>query len=162
MSFPDDPTDFGGKGLNGKVWEARAIERKGIPLDEELSSQGSAWFCYAEYFNQLELMDEVNYGGFWSEFQEVGLKCWLSGGRVMVNKSAKYLHLHKGKKYGRGYKLPETWLKQGAGFTRNWIFNRAWPRQTIPFSWLIEKFWPIPSWPDNWRELLYGTEGEPW
>lgn len=157
LSFPDDPNDFGGPGLNGKPWAERAVERKDILLDEEMSSQGSCWFMHASYFTQLKLMDEVNYGPFWNEFQELGLKCWLSGGRVMVNKQAKYLHLHKGKKYGRGYRLPESALKQGAGYTKNWIWNEAWPKQTKPFKWLIEHFWPVPTWPENWEEILYAS-----
>lgn len=157
LSFPDDPNDFGGPGLNGKIWPQRAIERAQYELDEEMSSQGSGWFMHASYFTRLELMDEANYGGFWSEFQELGLKCWLSGGRVMVNKRCKYLHLHKGSKYGRGYKLPESWLQQGATFTKNWIWNEAWNKQTKPFNWLIEHFWPVPTWPENWEELLYAT-----
>jgi len=165
LSFPDNPKDFGGPGLNGKVWEQRARERFGKPeyeIDEEMSSQGSGWFMHAAYFTELELMDDVNYGTFWNEFQEVGMKCWLSGGQVMVNKKTNYAHLHKGSKYGRGYRLDKSLLSQGAGFTKNWMFNRAWPKQTIPFSWLIERFWPVPGWPDNWRELLWLNGKEPW
>lgn len=157
LSFPNNPQDWGGKGLNGKPWPERAVERKDILLDEEMSSQGSCWFMQASYFEDLLLMDEISYGSFWNEFQEIGLKCWLSGGQVMVNKKAKYLHLHKGTKYGRGYKLAESQLQQGASFTKNWIWNEAWLKQTIPFSWLIEHFWPVPTWPDNWEEILYAT-----
>ena len=162
LSFPDDPNDFGGPGLNGKVWNERALQRKDIMLDDELSSQGSCWAMHANYFIELDLMDDASYGKFWSEAQEILMKCWLSGGRGVVNKNCKYLHLHKGKKYGRGYRLDESELVQGATFTKNWMFNRAWPKQTMPFSWLIEKFWPIPSWPENWREQLWGAKGEPW
>jgi len=154
LSFPDDPKDFGGKGLNGKIWPERSLVRKDILLDEEMSSQGSGWFMPIDYFYRLELMDEANYGKFWNEFQELGLKCWLSGGRVMVNKKTWYSHWHKGKS-GRGYHLPESWLQQGATFTKNWIWNEAWDKQTKPFSWLIEHFAPVPSWPDNWEEMLY-------
>lgn len=156
LSFPDDPNDFGGPGLNGKIWPQRAIERAQYEVDEELSSQGSAWMMSVDHFYRLELMDEANYGKFWNEFQEVGLKSWLSGGRVMVNKKTWYSHWHKGKA-GRGYKLPESWLQQGATFTKNWIWNDAWSKQTKPFKWLIEHFWPIPTWPENWEELLYAT-----
>lgn len=157
LSFPDDPNDFGGPGLNGKVWAERAVERASYDLDEEMSSQGSGWMMHADYFTQLELMDQVNYGPFWNEMQEIANKAWLSGGRVMVNKKAKYLHLHKGKKHGRGYKLPESWLQQGRAYAARWAYNEAWPKQTLPFEWLIDHFWPVPSWPKNWREVLYAT-----
>lgn len=165
LSFPDDPNDFGGPGLNGKVWDARIKERLGKPeydLDDEMSSQGSAYFLSSKYFQQLELMDQASYGPFWNEFQECGLKCWLSGGRVKVNKKTWYAHLHKSTTYvgtdgkkGRGYTLPESWLQQGAGYTKRWIWNEAWPKQTLPFEWLIDHFWPVPTWPENWREVLY-------
>lgn len=157
LSFPNDPNDFGGPGLNGKIWPQRAIERAQYEVDEELSSQGSAWMMSVDYFYRLELMDEANYGKFWNEFQECGLKSWLSGGRVMVNKKTWYSHWHKGKA-GRSYKLPESWLKRGRDHTMKWIHNEAWDeRQVRPFSWLIEHFWPVPTWPENWEELLYAT-----
>lgn len=165
LSFPDDPNDFGGKGLNGKVWYERIKERQGkseYDLDDEMSSQGSAYCLSADYFQELELLDQQAYGPFWNEFQELGLKCWLSGGQVKINKKTWYAHLHKGREYrgedgkgGRGYHLPEAWLKQGATFTKNWIWNEAWSKQTKPFKWLIEHFWPVPSWPENWEEVLY-------
>lgn len=161
LSFPDDPQDFGGKGLNGKPWPERAVERKDILIDDEMASQGSAWAMMTDYFYELELMDEANYGPFWNESQEILNKCWLSGGRAVVNKKTWYAHLHKGKTHGRGYHLPEKWLKWGATYTKLWMFNEAWPKQTLPFEWLIDHFWQqsggIPSWPENWREVLYAT-----
>jgi hypothetical protein len=157
LSFPDDPNDFGGPGLNGKVWDERAVQRKDIELDEEMSSQGSCWLTSVANLQRLELMDEASYGKFWNEMQEIGLKCWLSGGKLMVNKRAKYLHLHKGKKYGRGYKLPESALTTGRNHTMLWLWNEAWPKQILPFKWLIEHFWPVPTWPENWEERVYAT-----
>lgn len=154
LSFPDNPADFGGPGLNGRIWTQRIQERKDIMIDDNLSFQGSAWFMKKSYFYELELMDDVNYGTFWNEAQEIGLKCWLSGGRVITNKFVWYAHLHKGKKYGRGYSLDHSQLPIGAGYTKRWIKNNAWNKQTIPFEKLIEQFWPIPTWPENWRELL--------
>lgn len=159
LSFPDDPNDFGGPGLNGKVWLERAVERKDILIDDEMSSQGSGWFMHASFFQRLGLMDEASYGPFWNEFQELGMCAWLSGGAVKVNKNCRYLHLHKGSKHGRGYHLPERWLTQGRNHTMKWPWNEAWDsRQTRPFSWLIEHFWPVPTWPENWEELLYATK----
>lgn len=158
LSFPDDPADFGGPGLNGKVWEARAAERKDVLIDEEMSSQGSCWFMHTDYFYALELMDEAAWGPFWAEFQEIGFHCWLSGGKVMVNKKAKYLHLHKGKKYGRGYRLAESALKMGRNQAMRFLYNEGWPKQTLPFKSLIERFWPVPGWADNWEELVYGND----
>jgi hypothetical protein len=157
LSFPDDPNDFGGPGLNGKPWPERQRERADILLDEEMSSQGSFWAMKADYFQRLELMDDASYGPFWNEFQEIGLKCWLSGGRVMVNKKCHYLHLHKGTKYGRGYRLEKSALTTGRNHTMKWLYNEAWDKQTLPFKWLIDHFWPVPGWGEDWREVLYAT-----
>jgi len=150
LSFPADINDFGGPGLNGKIWTQRILDRKDIMIDDNMSFQGSCWFMKKKYFYELELMDEENYGSFWNEAQEIGLKCWLSGGRVVTNKNTWYAHLHKGKKYGRGYTLENSLLTKGATFTKNWfIFKKAWEKQTKPLSWLIEKFWPVPTWPED-------------
>lgn len=148
---PTDPNDWGGAGLNGKVWEEknRSQKLKEVMIDDLMSSQGSCWIMHKDYFYELELMDEASYGTFWNEFQEIGFKCWLSGGRVVINKNAWYAHLHKGKKYGRGYRLLQSALDQGAGHTSKWMkFKEAWDKQTLPLSWLIEKFMP-PTWTDE-------------
>lgn len=166
LSYPDDPADWGGPGLNGKPWEERNRDEalRAVEVDDLMSAQGSAWFMHRPYFDHLELMDEANYGSFWSEFQEIGMAAWLGGGRVIVNKRVRQLHLHKGKTYGRGYSLSKETLNQGSRYAKRWMMNDAWnpKKQTRPFSWLIEKFWPVPSWPDTWREQLWGDKGEPW
>lgn len=160
LSYPDDPNDFGGKGLNGKLWNAKNQNEslRGDLIVDLMSAQGSCWFMHKAYFYELELMDAESYGTFWNEFQEIGLKCWLSGGRVVRNKKTWYAHLHKGKRYGRGYSLRRSLLKQGATHTNKWLrMGEAWHKQTLPLSWLIEKFWPVPSWPEDrslWEPLI--------
>lgn len=149
LSFPGDENDFGGASLHGKPWDQRNKdpELKNVLIDDLMSFQGSGWFMPKKYFYELELMDEGKYGPFWNEAQEIGLKAWLSGGQVKVNKKTWYAHLHKGKKYGRGYHLPEQWLTQGATFTKEWLSpGKAWHKQEKPLSWLIEHFWPVPTW----------------
>lgn len=167
LSYPDDPNDFGGPGLNGKVWVERIVERLNKPefdIDDEMSSQGSCWLTSAQNFIALDLMDTATFGPFWCEAQEVLMKAWLSGGRCVVNKKTYYAHLHKGKSYrgtdgtkGRGYKLDEKWLQQGRNAAMGWLHNNVWPKQTLPFKWLIEKFSPVPGWPEDWEEKVYGT-----
>lgn len=136
-------------GLHGKVWDARARDRAKILIDDNMSAQGSCWFMHKDYFHELELEDEENYGTFNHEFQEIGLKCWLSGGRVVTNKKTWYAHLHKNKQMGRGYTLDGKQLEKGTAYTNRWLTNTAWHKQTLPFSWLIEKFWPVPDWPED-------------
>lgn len=147
LSYPDDPNDFGGPGLNGRVWNERAKERKDILIDENMSFQGSCWFMHKDYFNFLELMDEENYGTFSNEAQEIGLKAWLSGGKVMTNKKTWYAHLHKGKKMGRGYFLDKRTVEKGAAYTRKWMNEfPVWHKQKYSLLWLIRRFKNVPGW----------------
>lgn len=149
LAAPTNPNDWGGKGLNGKVWDERTKERKHILVDENMSLQGSGWFMKRSYFDFLELMDHKEYGPFWNEGQELGLKAWLSGGRLLTCKRTFYAHLHKGKKYGRGYKLTEHALIKGRNKTIQWFaFQKAWHKQKYPLEWLIERFKPVPTWHD--------------
>lgn len=162
LSYPDDPDDFGGPGLNGKVWSQKNRDKRlaDKPIDDLMSAQGSCWFMARDYFYRLELMDAASYGHFWNEFQEIGLKCWLSGGRVIRNKNTWYAHLHKGRQYGRGYFLSKDSLRQGAAHTRKWMTGQAWHKQTKPLSWLIEKFWPVPTWTEAGLAILKQMEAD--
>ena len=149
LCYPNTRGDFS-DGLHGRIWEQRAKDRAGILIDENMSAQGSCWFMHRDYFYKLELEDEENYGTFNHEFQEIGLKCWLSGGKVVTNKKTWYAHLHKNKETGgRGYHLDGKQLEKGTAYTNRWLINTAWHKQTLPFSWLIEKFWPVPGWPQD-------------
>ena len=48
LAAPTNPNDWGGPGLNGKVWDERSKERKHILVDENMSFQGSGWFMKKE------------------------------------------------------------------------------------------------------------------
>ena len=161
LCFPDDPNDFGGPSLKGKVWgqlnNTKALEEKQI--DDLMSAQGSCWFMHREYFYFLDLMDDANYGHFSNEFQEIGLKCWLSGGRVVRNKKTWYAHLHKGHKYGRGWPLDRGTLNRGAAFTNRWMDGRNWRKQDRDIRWLVQKFWPVPTWPETAARLVFHRRG---
>lgn len=148
ITVPGIPGAWGS--LRGDKWNSRTVERMNKPeymIDETPTVQGSAWFMHRDYFKQLELMDEKGYGIFYNEAQEYGLKAWLSGGKLMTNKHIWYAHLHKGKKYGRGYFIDKRDMVIGDRNIDKWLTNSAWPgKQTLPLSWLIEHFWPMPTW----------------
>lgn len=148
LSYPGNKGKWD-SGLHGRVWNERTKNRENILIDDNMSAQGSCWFMFKSYFYELELEDEENYGTFNHEFQEIGLKCWLSGGRVITNKKTWYAHLHKNKEMGRGYSLDGKQLEKGTKYTNRWLINTAWHKQTLPFSFLIEKFWPVPGWPED-------------
>lgn len=142
--------DFGGAGLNGRIWTERILERKDVPIDYNMSAQGSNWAMSKDYFHQLKLMDSERFGPFWSEAQEILCHAWLSGGTVITNKNCYAMHLHKGKKHGRMYTLKESWLKQGrdASITL-YKGEKLFDDQIRPLSWLLEFFWPVPSWTEK-------------
>ena len=141
-------------GLHGEVWKTRAVERAHIMIDDEMSSQGSCWFMTKDHFvNRIGTMDEAGYGKFVQEAQELGLKTWLGGGRMVINKNTWYAHLHKGKTYGRGYFIDKREMKRGAHFSADYWLNNRWSNRVRDFEWLIDHFMPVPTWPANWREL---------
>ena len=133
-------------GLHGVIWDEKnkSKQLKKEPITDLMSAQGSCWFMPKDYFYELELMDDVNYGTFFGEFQEIALKAWLSGGRVVRNKKTWYAHWYKGKH--RGYSL-HTDISVPRNHTMKWMnMGEAWHKQTIPIEWLLEKFAPVPGW----------------
>lgn len=143
---PDDPNC----GLHGSIWPARSTARQNIPIDDEMTTQGSCWFTPREYFlRRMWPLDQAHYGNITHEAQEITLKCWLSGGRVVVNKQATYLHLHKGKTYGRGYPLGSGEHARSTAYCADYWMHDRWPAAIHQLSWLIQKFWPVPTWPSD-------------
>jgi glycosyltransferase involved in cell wall biosynthesis len=134
-------------GLHGSPWRERGKGREDVLLDDEMSSQGSCWFMSRKHWDRLGPMEIDKYGNFIQEFQELGLKTWLGGGAVKVNKRTWYAHLHKGKTHGRGYFISKQEMDAGADFAmRYWTLDR-WAERRRDLRWLIEKFAPVPTWP---------------
>ena len=144
-------------GLHGTIWKERTLERMSIPLDEDMSFQGSCWFMPKPFFDRLGPMQEEGYGTFIGEPQELGLKVWLSGGKQMRNKMTWYAHLHKGNKFGRGYSINSMELRQGNLYSCDYWYNNRWPDRVRDIEWLVDHFWPVPSWPgrerSEWKPL---------
>ena len=105
-------------------------------------------------------MSEVGYGGFTQEPQELGLKVWLGGGRIVVNKNTYYAHLHKGKVWGRGYALPRGETDKGHKYSAAFWTSNLWEGRVHDFDWLIDKFWPVPTWRESWRDDLTARQEE--
>lgn len=133
--------------MKGVIWEAKNKDEslKDKRIDDLMSAQGSCWFMKKDYFNYLELLDIKNYGEFWNEFQEIGLKCWLSGGEVKVNKNTWYAHWHKPSSVGRGFRLTDDQEKALSMVNRWKLDKKVWHKQTHNLKWLIDKFNP-PTW----------------
>lgn len=157
-------TNKDGFSMHGQVWTERARERLNKPeymIDDEISFQGSCWFMHKDHFNNfLGGMSTVGYGSFTQEAQEIGIKTWLGGGRVVVNKNAYYAHLHKGKTFGRGYSMNKGENVAGGNWSAAYWTSNLWKKRVHNFDWLIDKFWPMPTWPNNWQTLLEQRQEE--
>jgi glycosyltransferase involved in cell wall biosynthesis len=140
------PIDYMTLGPDLKGYEDRAKNELSAKkelggIDDLMTSQGSCWFMKREYYDYLELLDEKTYGPFYKEMQEIGLKCWLSGGRMVVNKNTWYAHWHKPKSVGRGYKLDKTADEIANKAMLGWKTDmKFWHKTKYPLPWLFEKF----------------------
>lgn len=145
-------------GLHAVVWSDRTRKLSHIPVDENMSFQGSCWFMHMDYFKRLIYpMDSTGYGTFIGEAQEIGLKVWLSGGKNMTNKKTWYAHLWKGKGYREKFlakmgfpytRIGHTELVNGNRFSIEYWLNNRWEKRVHDLEWLIEKFNP-PTWPKD-------------
>jgi len=156
LSFPWDYPERGlgyDPGMHGTIWRDRAKERIDIEIDDNMSFQGSCWFMHRRQWERLGGMSEEGYVSFIQEPQEIGLKTSLGGGRLIVNKKTWYAHLHKGRRFGRGYFMNKRECNTGGKYSTDlWMFDR-WEGRRYDIEWLVDKFWPVPSWPENWKEI---------
>jgi len=152
---PGDKTN----GLRGQEWKERFAVNKEIMYDESMSTQGSAYFMRKSHWDEvIKEMDEVSYGPFTSEAQEIGLKTQLSGGRLMTNKNTFYAHWWKGKA-GKNYKFTNAQYDKHQKETeagrvysiQYWLTTKDYKHD---FMWLMEKFDPVPTWPEDWKSLI--------
>lgn len=139
-------------GIHGERWDDRGRERAHLDVDEELSFQGSCWVMRARHWRRLGGMSEVGYGRFVQEAQELGMKTWLGGGQVLTVKSTHYSHLHKGRKYGRGYFISKGEMIRGTHWSTDYWMNDRWEGRQRNLEWLVDRFWPLPGWPENWQD----------
>lgn len=162
LSFPKEGTY--GFGTFPIEWTARTYERLNDPkyiIDDTMTFQGSCYFANRKYFMEhVGFLDENDYSSFFDEPLEVGLKYWLGGGEVKVNKKTHYAHLFKNSNYykseplaDRSYKLNRETRACHSRAAKHWINNEE-PKMLNKFEWLVEKFMPIPEWPtevEKWK-----------
>ncbi len=149
-------------GLHGDIWKIRDHEEL---IDDLMTFQGSCYFMKKSYWVPL---DSSKYGPFTHESQEISMRAWLSGGRVVVNKKTWYAHLHKGKQWGTGYGFSNAqWKAWGEDHEKGrvyaidyWLTTQDYEHD---FEWLINKFWNfsgdgIPTWPADWKTKIVEDE----
>lgn len=151
------------QGLHGDIWK-----KTGPEIDDTPTMQGSCYFLKKSYWQKLfpNGMDEENYGSFTQEAQEISMKVWLSGGRVVVNKKTWYSHFHKGNK-GKGYGFSNAQYRQheaekekGRLYCINYWMNTT--DYLHDFKWFInEKFPDMPHW-ENWEQRIEKDAEHDW
>lgn len=156
--------DLSNDEFNGKLWQEKNKDRTldELYIDDLIACQGSCYFMPRDHFYAMGLLDEENYGTFRKDPQEVLFKTWTSGGRCVRVKGTReqpcwYAHLHKGKRYGRGYHASSSDWHKGDEYVKKWWTNDAWDeRQTIPLEKIFAKFADMPGWENHpW------TKGKP-
>ena len=167
LAYPYKRLHDATSGLYGEEWKQKFFDNKDILIDDTMSWQGSCYFMTKKHWDWLGPLDDVNYGPFNHEAQEIGNKTWLGGGRVVVNKKTWYAHLHTGSKHGKGYGFSNEQYKffmeskdKSRRFCRDYWINNKWPERVHDWKWFIEKFWPIPTWPDNWETQIINDQRE--
>ena len=140
-----------GLGIYPMEWKRRGLEA--VEIDDTMTFQGSCWLADRKYFMEhVGLLDDKHYSPFGGEQLEIGLKYWLGGGQVKVNKKTWYAHLRKTMHHYNSH-MYSTMHKRDAGAiaghewsAKHWMGNEE-PNMIHKFEWLVEKFWPVPTWP---------------
>lgn len=163
-----------GAGMHGKKWQSedglskRAVGREYFwperawedrhPLDEIMAFQGSLWFMHKARFLELDGIDPRCI--LWGEAINIGMKTFMSGGRVLRDKSTWYAHLHKGRKHGRGYWMDKRFMQKINLWSADYWMNDKWehPLRERGIHDFVAHFWPIPGWPDDWDSPHYQEE----
>lgn len=160
LTFPYSTTKNYGKSILNADWCSTRKSNNGIAIDDTMIFQGSCWLANRKYFMEhVGLLDDGidAYGTFNQEYLEIGMKYWLGGGAIKVNKKTWYAHLskrgrhYKEKLFSRKYKKDRQSIKSYDWAAKHWIDNKE-PNMIHPFSWLIEKFSPVPGWDDGWQD----------
>ena len=145
------------QGLHGAEWRQRYIDHKDVMIDDVPTMQGSCYFLKRSWWDKvIGELDSTYYGNFTMEAQEISLKTWLSGGRVVVNKNTWYSHWHKGTK-GKGYAFTnEQYRKHQEGMEKGRLYAIEYWLKTKDFKydwdWFVtEKFPDMPGWSADWK-----------
>lgn len=164
LSSPTLTSSYG-KGIYPIDWKKRTAQRFAKPeydIDDTMTMQGSCYLVNRKYFMEhVGFLDDHpdRYDSFTGEPLEVGLKYWLGGGAMKVNKKTWYAHLYKNAPFYQAnpeLKSKKRQMHKKSGHewgARHWLRNEE-PNMIHPFSWLVEKFWPVPGWPENWEVMI--------
>jgi glycosyltransferase involved in cell wall biosynthesis len=117
---------------------------------DTMSCLGACWFLSRKRYFDLGGMDEGH--GSWGQMgTELSCKAWLSGGRLVTNRTTWFAHMFRtqGGDFSFPYPITHREQEKARQFSRNLWLNNAWPQQIRPLSWMIEHFEPVPDWNES-------------
>jgi len=159
FTFPEE--SGWGKAIFIGEWSGMDKARRDIEIDDTMAFQGSCWFANRKYFmTHVGFLDDSpeTYGSIAEDQLEIGLKYWLNGGEVKVDKRTWYAHLSKrghhyqSRRFSRLHKRDEQYVKSSEWATKHWMNNQEEDMKE-PFEYIINKFMPIPTWDKDWKKL---------
>ena len=120
---------------------------KGGDVIETMSAQGSCFMLTRDKYWSLNICDE-EFGSWGQQGTEVACKTWLSGGRLVTNRTTWYAHMFRtqGGTFGFPFPLSGSQVDHARKYSRELFMENTWDQQIYPLSWLIEKFRPINYW----------------
>lgn len=130
-------------------------------IDETPQIHGSGWFMTKDRYFELGGFPNIDPYGHAQEPIWLAMKNWLAGGKVMVNKKTWYAHLHQqGNK--RGYHMDKAQENRSYDIAAKFFvgdkWDDTWPKKVMTFEQFVDKFMPMPTWPENWKELLHSWQ----
>lgn len=146
--------------LHFQYWNEFGKAQKGV-LTETMSLQGSCFLVTREKYFELDISSE-EFHSWGQQGVEVACKTWLSGGRVLVNRTTWYAHMFRtqGGDFSFPYPNPQTLVNENRKKSKELFEQNKWKGAKLPFSWLIKKFNP-PEWedynPQKEKEVIYYT-----
>lgn len=123
--------------FRGGDWPRFAERCEGQKLCDLMTFQGSCWFMEKSWFEHIGGEDDVNYANGGREAQEISIKTWTMGGRVVLDRNLWYGHWRKPREHS-------TIRRSNRDQSRKYIMARY--KDDPKFKELIERFRPVPSW----------------
>lgn len=149
------------KTMHFQYWNDFGKKQTG-DLTKTLSIQGSCWMMTRDKYWELDI-DSEDFGSWGQQGVEVACKTWLSGGRVLVNRTTWYAHMFRtqGGDFSFPYHNPQKEVEKNREISRELFQRNKWEGAKHSFEWLISKFNP-PEWEEKQptKGILYYTDNK--
>lgn len=144
--------------LKFQYWRAYKKRAGAGDLVESMSLLGACWMMHRDRYWEIDGLDE-RHGSWGAMGTEIACKTWLSGGRLLCNRTTWFSHQFRTQKgFGFPYPLSGRQVRRAREHSRWLWWENNWEKAIHPLSWLIDKFAPVPGWSDEDLEALKQNE----